>query len=88
MNKSYAGFGTGDQKSVGCFYASMRQNLEASKAGDKTALKDEFFVDTAKSQGKEYVADLIKQQEERYQKKFAFERSQFHQSIPNPKVEN
>ncbi len=38
--------------------------------------------------GSEYIEKLIKQQEDRYQKKFAFERGQFHQCIPNPKNDN
>ena len=38
--------------------------------------------------GKEFIKSLIKQQEDRYQKKFAFERGQYHQCIPNPMVAN
>ena len=37
--------------------------------------------------GKDFVKALIQQQEERYQKKFAFERGQYHQCIPNPQKE-
>ena len=37
--------------------------------------------------GKEFVKKLIQQQEDRYHKKFAFERGQYHQCIPNPMKE-
>lgn len=38
--------------------------------------------------GKDYIEKLIAQQENRYFKKFAFERGQYHQCIPNPRIEN
>ena len=46
------------------------------------------FYNTEQMNGKEYIQGLKKQQEDRYQKKFAFERGQYHQCIPNPKKEN
>ena len=46
------------------------------------------FYNCEKMHGKEFIKSMIKQQEDRYQKKFAFERGQYHQCIPNPMVAN
>ena len=54
----------------------MRQRSQGEKPN---------FHDTAKFKGKEFVKKLIQQQENRYHKKFAFERGHYHQCIPNPK---
>ena len=77
--KSVSGFDVGVNKAVGAFYSSMRQEAN----GEKTN-----FYDTGHMKGRDFVQKLIKQQEDRYHKKFAFERGYYHQCIPNPKKEH
>ena len=43
------------------------------------------FRDTTKMKGKKFIDTSIQQQGHRYEKKFPFERGQYHQCIPNPK---
>ena len=40
--------------------------------------------ETSKMKGKVFIDKTIQQQKERYEKKFAFEKGQYHQCIPNP----
>lgn len=42
------------------------------------------FYDTSHLKGKDFVKRLIHKHEQHYQKKFPFERGQYHQCIPNP----
>ena len=69
MAKSVSGFDIGQQKQFGAFFSSIRQ----SQVGEHSN-----FADTSQMKGSDYIEKLIKQQEDRYQKKFAFERGQFH----------
>lgn len=79
MNQSLnrSGLDIASRKSVGSFFSSMREKMEM-----KTTRSN--FKDTSRMNGQEYVRELVKQQESRYHKKFAFERGQYHQCIPNP----
>ena len=45
-------------------------------------------MDTSKYKGKQIIDQMIKQQAERYEKKFSFEKGIYHQCIPNPKNSN
>ena len=57
------------------------------RESSRQAKQTEAFVHTKVGQAEtceEYVENLIKTQEEKYHSKFAFERSQFQQCIPNP----
>ena len=78
MRKSLAGFDIGVDQAVGQFYSSVRQAQQGEKPN---------FVNTESMTGEQYVKALVEQQESRYQKKFAFERGQYHQCIPNPQNE-
>ena len=77
VEKSYAGFVTGHNESLGSYFSTVRQNNESNE--------EEIKLETLGS--KEYVDCLIKSQEETYNKKYAFERSKFTQCIPNPDPE-
>ena len=44
--------------------------------------------ETSKMKGKLFIDKTIQQQKERYEKKFAFEKGQYHQCIPNPRNTN
>ena len=46
------------------------------------------FFNSEQMKSKEFLEGMIEQQQERYAKKFAFEKGQFHQCMPNPKKEN
>ena len=78
MEKSKSGLDVATKKSVGSFFSSHRERNE-NKLGQRPN-----FYNTTKLEGKEFITELINQQEDRYHKKFAFERGQYHQCIPNP----
>ena len=71
----------GQGKSQGSFYTSIRQRQLGEAKGEAM----EGFVDTAKMKGKQFVETTLQQQAQRYHKKFAFERGQYHQCLPNPR---
>ena len=75
--KSISGFKTGYEGAVDNFFSGMRMTQETNEKAD--------FIQPATQTGKEYVKGLRKHHEEQYNKKFAYERGQFHQSIPIPK---
>ena len=68
MSKSKSGFDVATKKSIGSFFSSHRERNE-----NKEDTKPNFY-NTTKLEGKEFIAELINQQEDRYHKKFAFER--------------
>ena len=58
----------------------MEENISSEPASK--------FYNSEHMKSKEFLDGMIKQQQDRYAKKFAFEKGQFHQCIPNPKKEN
>ena len=74
--KSISGFETGNEELERSFYSSMRQSQEADE--------EVKFSEPKTLSSQEYVKRLRKHHEKLYSKKYAYERGQFHQSIPHP----
>ena len=66
---SISGYDYEAEKQVGSFYSQIRQEA----TGEATN-----FLDTGAMKGRDFVQRLIKEQEDRYHKKFAFEKGYYH----------